>query len=113
MFHSNVCQEKLSQSLPQEEIDEFSDRDILAQVLNVPEYAGRLRCRGYAVSQRDHFPHKKRKNSKNNRVLNILSTLEEKVDYLIRKDKENELDNITSDKDSCNLASQSLPEVIT
>lgn len=126
-------QEILSQSLPQEEVQE-DDRDILARALNVSEYPGRVRGKGFGVTPRDCFPSQKRKKDDElAQMREMMKVLSAQVFEMQKKLQDQErqlqdqrdkgentaperqaLDNIPcipSAKDSCTLASNTIPEV--
>ena len=109
-------QESLSQSLTQAE--DHDCRSILSRVLNVPEYTGRVRGKGFGVTQTSLGNHQKRKGHSNKEVMEELEKLKAKVREL-EKDKEKYMSERqgsgfkdTSDKDSINCDfQQKIPEV--
>lgn len=75
-----MFQETLTQLKSQEEIVECGPTDILSQVLNVPEYPGRIKGKGFGVGKKGLFPPQKRyKQEDMDRLNKVVDTLVSKL----------------------------------
>ncbi|KAI5423840.1 hypothetical protein KIW84_030168 [Lathyrus oleraceus] len=72
----NEC-ETLSQTLPSTEVQDC--RSLLRRVLNVPEYSGRVRGKGFGVTPSSFYKKPKTKNPTNKEVMETLAELRAQV----------------------------------
>ncbi|KAI5407425.1 hypothetical protein KIW84_053618 [Lathyrus oleraceus] len=69
--------ETLSQTLPSTEVQDC--RSLLSRVLNVPEYSGRVRGKGFGVTPSSFYKKPKTKNPTNKEVMETLAELRAQV----------------------------------
>ncbi|KAI5418143.1 hypothetical protein KIW84_042683 [Lathyrus oleraceus] len=69
--------ETLSQTLPSTEVQDC--RSVLSRVLNVPEYSGRVRGKGFGVTPSSFYKKPKTKNPTNKEVMETLAELRAQV----------------------------------
>ncbi|KAI5411375.1 hypothetical protein KIW84_056453 [Lathyrus oleraceus] len=69
--------ETLSQTLPSTEVQDC--RGVLSRVLNVPEYSGRVRGKGFGVTPSSFYKKPKTKNPTNKEVMETLAELRAQV----------------------------------
>ncbi|KAI5385742.1 hypothetical protein KIW84_072370 [Lathyrus oleraceus] len=69
--------ETLSQTLPSTEVQDC--RSVLSRVLNVPEYSGRVRGKGFSVTPSSFYKKPKTKNPTNKEVMETLAELRAQV----------------------------------
>ncbi|KAI5426523.1 hypothetical protein KIW84_032093 [Lathyrus oleraceus] len=69
--------ETLSQTLPSTEVQDC--RSVLSRVLNVPEYSGRVRSKGFGVTPSSFYKKPKTKNPTNKEVMETLAELRAQV----------------------------------
>lgn len=114
-FSMFMYQEVLAQSLSDAEEEDYGRRDILAQVLNVPENPGKVRGVGFGVSQRDYFPPQKRAKREDierlNAMMDIVLARLKKLEDKCMIERQTPDSSIPSANDSCNPASHNLSEV--
>ncbi|KAI5390044.1 hypothetical protein KIW84_075393 [Lathyrus oleraceus] len=98
--------ETLSQTLPSTEVQDC--RSLLSRVLNVPEYSGRVRGKGFGVTPSSFFKKPKTKNPTNKEVMETLAELRAQVLELqkenagYREERRGSEANDTSDRASIN-----------
>ncbi|KAI5410461.1 hypothetical protein KIW84_055824 [Lathyrus oleraceus] len=108
--------ETLSQTLPSTEVQDC--RSVLSRVLNVPEYSGRVRGKGFGVTPSSFYKKPKTKNPTNKEVMDTLAELRAQVLELQKENaryREERCDSEakdTSDRASINCQPK-FPEGIT
>ncbi|KAI5410417.1 hypothetical protein KIW84_055791 [Lathyrus oleraceus] len=108
--------ETLSQTLPSTEIQDC--RSLLSRVLNVPEYSGRVRGKGFGVTPSSFYKKPKTKNPTNKEVMETLAELRAQVLELqkenarYREERRGSEAKDTSDRASINCQPK-FPEGIT
>ncbi|KAI5432868.1 hypothetical protein KIW84_020252 [Lathyrus oleraceus] len=108
--------ETLSQTLPSTEVQDC--RSLLSRVLNVPEYSGRVRGKGFGVTPSSFYKKPKTKNPTNKEVMKTLAELRAQVLELqkentkYREERRGSEAKDTSDRASINCQPK-FPEGIT
>ncbi|KAI5436302.1 hypothetical protein KIW84_022683 [Lathyrus oleraceus] len=108
--------ETLSQTLPSTEVQDC--RSLLSRVLNVPEYSGRVRGKGFGVTPSSFYKKPKTKNPTNKEVMETLAELRAQVLELqkenarYREERRGSEAKNTSDRASINCQPK-FPEGIT
>ncbi|XP_050874336.1 uncharacterized protein LOC127076670 [Lathyrus oleraceus] len=107
--------ETLSQTVPSTEVQDC--RSVLSRVLNVPEYSGRVRGKGFGVTPSSFYKKTKTKNPTNKEVMETLAELRAQVLQLQNENARYREERCTSEaKDTSDRASinyqPKFPEVI-
>ncbi|KAI5435358.1 NADPH-dependent aldo-keto reductase [Lathyrus oleraceus] len=108
--------ETLSQTLPSTEVQDC--RSLLSRVLNVPEYFGRVRGKGFGVTPSSFYKKSKTKNPTNKEVMETLAELRaqvlelQKENAMYREERRGSEAKDTSDRASINCQPK-FPEGIT